>query len=298
MNRQQKSALNHDVLPSELNQIYSQSLTNLNDVSFDSNRHFYPQHQPAPSSLLVQQQQQQQQQHQPYYPPYYFQSPCNDDSTYYQQPANVYYPPYYSTPTYIEPLSINSNSDLSNENPQESASTPVSESESQTKPAKEDGKRPRRLRTHFTSSQLQHLEMTFTYNLYPDVNFREEIAAQTELTEAKVKVWFKNRRAKYRKVESMLFSVILHLCLISRRNKKATMDLLCPCLYHLHCPCIQFPHHYRQRPRPRWPTTRHRLGNRQENLLPPGTITPWHRPIIILIRGGQASGVHLDFCAL
>ena len=51
--------------------------------------------------------------------------------------------------------------------------------------------RTRRQRTHFTSQQLQELETTFTRNRYPDLATREEIAAWTSLTEAKVRVCIK-----------------------------------------------------------------------------------------------------------
>ncbi|THD24284.1 hypothetical protein D915_005093 [Fasciola hepatica] len=61
-------------------------------------------------------------------------------------------------------------------------------------------RKPKRIRTAFSPAQLFQLENTFERNHYVVGQERKDLAAGLGLTETQVKVWFQNRRTKYKRM--------------------------------------------------------------------------------------------------
>ena len=66
----------------------------------------------------------------------------------------------------------------------------------------EAGKPNRRRRTAFSTYQLQELEHEFQSKKYLTLNERSDLAKRLGLSDVQVKIWFQNRRAKWKRMKT------------------------------------------------------------------------------------------------
>ncbi|MCL4162336.1 UNVERIFIED_CONTAM: hypothetical protein GTU68_066003, partial [Idotea baltica] len=59
--------------------------------------------------------------------------------------------------------------------------------------------RKKRPRTAFTANQIKSLETEFEKSKYLSVSKRLHLSKQLKLTETQIKIWFQNRRTKWKR---------------------------------------------------------------------------------------------------
>uniref|UniRef100_A0A8C9A6D9 Double homeobox A n=1 Tax=Prolemur simus TaxID=1328070 RepID=A0A8C9A6D9_PROSS len=86
----------------------------------------------------------------------------------------------------------------SHKKPEHEEVSESSQSHGQGHPGKENQRgEGRRCRTCYTATQLQTLIQAFIKNPYPGIECREQLAKEIGVPEARVQIWFQNRRSRF-----------------------------------------------------------------------------------------------------
>ncbi|KAJ7390336.1 Homeobox protein hmx3 [Desmophyllum pertusum] len=119
-------------------------------------------------------------------------------------------------------------------------------------------RRKKKTRTVFSRSQVYQLESTFDMKRYLSSSERAGLAAQLHLTETQVKIWFQNRRNKWKRqlaaeMEAASLAQASHQRMVRvpilyrEQNRPSEMTAHAPySFYHPSYPGMQYPQHYSQ----------------------------------------------------
>ena len=80
----------------------------------------------------------------------------------------------------------------------------------------------KRIRNMFNTKQIEILEKVFEQTHYPDSTMREQLSKSLNLSAGRIQVWFQNRRAKYKKLDSSNFKSAKFSLRLNKKLQKSS----------------------------------------------------------------------------